>query len=238
MPGFVATMVGDLDAGLGAVVLLNGPDEAGIVNRVADYALDVFRAEQDDRPPPEAPSVDPCAVENADDYAGRWASERGELVLETSEGRLELCVDGVRVPLESRREDVFLVPHPDFARFLLSFAREDGALTEARHGAERYVRGSELPPRSECPDEWCPYLGRYRAANPWLAGFRAVQRADALWIAYPWGREEPLAPLDAAAFRVGEEPWSPEWVRFDAMAGGQALRATLSGCPYYRVSFP
>jgi D-alanyl-D-alanine carboxypeptidase len=238
MPGFVATMVGDLDAGLGAVVLLNGPDEAEIVNRVADHALDVFRAGQDDRPQPAPPSVDPCAVENAGDYAGRWESERGELVLEASEGRLELCLDGVRVPLESRREDAFLVPHADFARFLLSFAREDGAVMEARHGAERYVRGTEPPPRAECPDEWRAYPGRYRAANPWLTGFRVVQRAGALWIAYPWGREDPLAPLDGGAFRVGAEDWSPEWVRFDAVAGGETLRATLSGCAYYRVSFP
>jgi D-alanyl-D-alanine carboxypeptidase len=238
MPGFVATMVGDLDAGIGAAVLLNGPDEAGVVNRVADYALDVFRAEQEKRPPPEPPSVDPCAVSCADAYAGRWASERGDLVLEASEGRLELCRGGVRVPLEPRREDAFLVPHPDFARFLLSFARKDGAVAHAWHGSERYVRGVEPPPRPECPEAWRAYPGRYRAANPWLPGFRVVRRAGALWIAYPWGREDPLAPLAGGAFRVGAEAWSPEWVRFDAVAGGEALRATLSGCAYYRVSFP
>jgi D-alanyl-D-alanine carboxypeptidase len=238
MPGFTATMLGDLAAGLGAAVLLNGPDEAGIVNRVADYALDVFRAEQAGRPPPELPSIDPCAVANADDFAGRWVSARGELVLEASSGGLELCFGDARVPLEPRREDAFLVPHPDLERFLLSFAREDGKATEAWHGAERYGRGAEPPPRPECPEEWRPYPGRYRAANPWVAGFRVVQRADALWIAYPWGREEPLAALGGGAFRVGAEAWSPEWVRFDAVAGGEALRATLSGCAYYRVSFP
>jgi hypothetical protein len=36
---------------------------------------------------------------------------------------------------------------------------------------------------------------------------------------------------------VGEEDWSPERLRFDAVVNGHALRANLSGETYYRSDF-
>ncbi|MGH2450635.1 MAG: hypothetical protein ACRDGE_05080 [Candidatus Limnocylindria bacterium] len=36
----------------------------------------------------------------------------------------------------------------------------------------------------------------------------------------------------------GEDEWSPELLRFDAIVDGHALRADLSGCDYFRVSRP
>ena len=38
------------------------------------------------------------------------------------------------------------------------------------------------------------------------------------------------------AFRVGER--TPERISFDSVVSGRALRATLSGCAYYRVFTP
>jgi hypothetical protein len=38
-------------------------------------------------------------------------------------------------------------------------------------------------------------------------------------------------------FRVGEEEWSPERLRFDAFVDGEALQANLSGETYYRSDF-
>jgi CubicO group peptidase (beta-lactamase class C family) len=99
----------------------------------------------------------------------------------------------------------------------------------------------ETPPGEdlggEPREEWSAFYGRFRSYNPWLPGFRIVQRGDDLVLAYPWGGpEDPLTPLGEVDFRVGEE-WSPERLRFDAVVDGRALRANLSGADYYRSDF-
>src|SRR4051794_38192985 len=86
------------------------------------------------------------------------------------------------------------------------------------------------PPAGEAP----PYTGRYGAYNPWLPSFRVVARGEALSLAFPYGDEEPLTALCDGVFRVGAD-WSPERLRLDAIVEGEALRANLSGCDYYRV---
>jgi hypothetical protein len=53
----------------------------------------------------------------------------------------------------------------------------------------------------------------------------------------PWGDDKPLTQLRETEFRVGEEEWSPERLRFDALVDGHALRANLSGENYYRSDF-
>ena len=47
--------------------------------------------------------------------------------------------------------------------------------------------------------------------------------------------EQPLVELPDGSFRVGDDPGNPETARFDTVVDGRALRAWLSGWPYYRV---
>ena len=42
--------------------------------------------------------------------------------------------------------------------------------------------------------------------------------------------------MNDSLFRIGDDQRSPETLRFDAVVGGQALRAVYSGCPYYRIN--
>jgi CubicO group peptidase (beta-lactamase class C family) len=93
------------------------------------------------------------------------------------------------------------------------------------------------PPAPEL-DEYAPFYGRYRSYNPWLPGFRVQQRESGLTAQMAWGEDKPLTRIGETEFRVGEENWSPERVRFDAVVEGQALRANLSGETYYRSDFP
>ena len=93
------------------------------------------------------------------------------------------------------------------------------------------------PPAPEL-DEYASFYGRYRSYNPWLPGFRVQQRESGLTAQMAWGEDKPLTRIGEAEFRVGEENWSPERVRFDAVVEGQALRANLSGETYYRSDFP
>jgi CubicO group peptidase (beta-lactamase class C family) len=94
----------------------------------------------------------------------------------------------------------------------------------------------DSPPAPEL-DEHAALYGRYRSYNPWLPGFRVEQRESGLTAQMAWGDVKPLTRLGDAEFRVGEEEWSPERLRFDAVADGKALRANLSGENYYRSDF-
>ena len=82
------------------------------------------------------------------------------------------------------------------------------------------------------------HAGHYRMHNPWLTNFRVIVRKGQLWFVWPWGDEDPLTPLDEDSFRLGWDAYSPERLRFDQIADGRALRATLSGCHYYRFFTP
>jgi hypothetical protein len=65
-----------------------------------------------------------------------------------------------------------------------------------------------------------------------------VLRKRVLFLVHPWGDEEALAQLSDGVFRVGDDERSPERLSFDTILDGQALRANLSGCDYYRTFTP
>lgn len=228
MVGYGSTMLGDLDAGLGVTVLVNGPDEGYLTWKMATATLALYR---DDQSVPPLPDL--LAVPNADEYAGDYSNGNDRWEIEAHSDRLLL--DGV--PLEPRGPDRFYADRSDLELFLLSFGREDGAVVEVAHGADVYGReGGRRAMPANPPTEWAAYPGHYRAYNPWLSNFRVVLRGDQLVLVYARGPEEPLVPLGESLFRVGAEDWSPERLRFDALAAGTALRASLSGVEYYRVS--
>lgn len=235
MPGFGSTMLGDLEAGLGVVVLVNSTDEGNLTEEVAEAALDLYRGAS-----AALPTVpDPLVVESAEDYAGTYASAGLRLVLAAEGERLVLEHAGARVPLERRRGDRFLADHPAFALFPLAFERDGDEVVAAIHGSDVYAReGARTLPADSPPPEWSAYPGHYRAYNPWLTNFRILLRRDRLLLAYPRGPEDALTPLEDGLFRVGEDEWSPERLRLDAIVDGHALRANLSGCDYFRVPGP
>ena len=225
MPGFGATMLGDLEAGLGVAVAVNATDERDATQEVARAILDLYR---DGTQPTVA---DPLTVEGAADFAGVYTGAAGRLAVTAEDDRLFL--DGR--PLEPRGNERFLADRPDLALFLVGFRREDGRVVDAVHGGDVYrpegrAAGSAPTP----PAEWSAYAGHYRAYNPWYSNFRVVLREGELLVIFPWGLELPLSPLPDGSFRVDED-WSAEWLRFDALVDGRALVADFSGEDYYRL---
>ena len=110
---------------------------------------------------------------------------------------------------------------------------------EAFHGPGWYVREDYSGPRRfDYPAEWDSFCGHYRTYNFGLTNFRVVVRKGTLLLMYPGGGHAPLIPLEDGLFRIGDDPSSPETLRFDAVASGRALRAVYSGCPYYRTYTP
>ena len=236
-PGYVSTIIADMDDGLGVVVLVNGYVESYGASGTAMHVLKLLRAglHQEKIPPPPS-ATDAASVNNAADYAGTYNAGGETLVLAAQGGRLLLKYDGRDVALEGHGDDSFYVGHPDLEHFLLEFGRDGGRVVEAFHGPDWYTGDGYSGPRSfDYPKEWESYPGHYRAHNPGLSNFRIVLRKGAVLLVFPTGGNEPLVPLGDGLFRIGEDQRSPETLRFDAVAGGRALRADYSGCPYYRT---
>lgn len=237
MVGYYAAMRADLDAGLGAIVLTNGPGEP---DEIARFALAVTRAARGGRDlPPLPPPPDPTHIEEAEAYAGIYRSAGRVFGLAAEGGQLMMSYRDDRIPLERRGRDAFYVPHVDFSRFLLRFGRQGEAVVEVLHGPDWYPHARYAGPQDFVhPPAWTAYTGHYRSHNPWLTNFRVVLRKGELLLIEPQGDEEPLQPLEDGHFRVGADPRSPERIRFDTPIDGRTARATLSGCPYYRTFTP
>lgn len=237
MPGYRAMLLADLTDGLGVIVLLNGP---GAPATVARFTLEVLRAARSGQDlPPVPPATDPRTVTNAGDYTGTYASLHGQMVLTREGTRLVLQCEGHSTALEPRGPDTFYTPHPPFALFPWRFGRVGTEVVDASHGAAWYIKeGVFPPPAAASPPVWEGYAGHYRAYNPWRPNFRVVVRQGRLLLVEPSGDEEVLVEVEPGCFRIGAEEFLPERLCFETFISGQALRATLSGCPYYRVSTP
>jgi CubicO group peptidase (beta-lactamase class C family) len=236
MVGYYARILADLDSGLGVAVMINGPGEPV---RLASYALLVLESASHKQPLPPMPVADPPArLKNAAEYAGSYASADGRTLRIAAEGdRLFLFHGGKKLVLETRDDDAFFVPHPDFALFLLRFGRTEGKVVEAFYGPDWYAGESYAGTREfDYPKKWDAYPGHYRTPNPWEPNFRIVVRKGKLVFLTAEGEEE-VTPLGGGEFRVGED-YSAERLTFDTVIGGKTLQANLSGIPYFRTFTP
>lgn len=235
MVGYLAGMQADPDANLGAIVLQNSMSSnpmalARTVIRIADGE------------PEEVAGV--AATAPWDELVGvyepdRPGSEPIEIVV--SENGATLRCEGRAIPLEDLGSDLFLAPDGAFDRFPISVERPTDDVPQLWHGGQRYRRAGaatrELPEPSA---ELQGIAGHYRSHNPWTTNFRVVLRGDQPWLIFagaPDGfhTEQPLIPREDNVFRVGDDPGNPESLGFDTVVDGRALRALLSGWPYYRV---
>ena len=148
-------------------------------------------------------------------------------------------IDTATVPLHQRDPDNFIVPYPAFDLFALCMGREDGKVTEAGWGEDRYVRnGVQGETTFEYPVEWDAYPGHYRSHNPWLSNFRIVKYKGSLVYIDPMSDEQVLHQLEPSLFRIGDDPRSPEFIRFEVIIDSRAMQAILSGGVYSRIFTP
>jgi CubicO group peptidase (beta-lactamase class C family) len=238
MVGYASNLVADLTDGLGVFVMVNGP---GSAERVADFAMRLARAVQTGAAVPELPGLDdPFDVPEADAFAGTYTTPDGrKLTLTADRNRLYLDHRAMRIPLERRGTDAFFVNHPDFALFLLRFARNaQKQPAEVSYGGDWYVNAKYQGPQAFVPPEgWRVFPGHYRTQHQWFNNFRIVLRKDELWLVSPSGGEEKLLPLDGGVFAVGGHD-SGERIRFDTIVDGEALRADFAGVHFYRTFTP
>lgn len=238
MVGFVASMIGDVESGIGVVVFTNSLRET---DDIAEFALQCAIAALSGEALPEPPA--PPAIDLAS-YAGDYRDGASLLSVAVDDGTLFLTRGDERITLDPLghppESDVFLSRHPDFELFPLRFERDEaGRVNGLVHGGAWYPAAwYDGPTEFEMPAAWGAYPGHYRSNNPWTPGFRVVLRQGSLWLIYPAGYESLLHP-DGEAFFVDDEPEGPERFILDTIVDGQALRMTSPGSEtYYRYFTP
>lgn len=239
MVGYVAQAIAEFDAGLGVIVLANGP---AAVHAIAREAMDQILSERSIVPVP--PPTEPSArdeVPEADRLAGEYHGPHGDLTVEASGTSLTLRhTNGVLALRRTSREGlIFVVDDPVLGLAQLEFANHDGGGVTLVHGQRWYAGpGYEGPTTTDHPSEWDRYAGLYRAHNPWNTCLRFVVRHGEFWVVYPGsGGGERLEPDGVAAFRPVDERL-PERVLFHSFAEGIPISVQVEGFDYYRAADP
>jgi CubicO group peptidase (beta-lactamase class C family) len=242
MVGYAAGMETDPDSGLGAIVLQNGVGARpmALARTAIGIVLEARNGLVSGSARPRAGGAGPPPPV---DLAGRYTPDdasRETIEILPGDGPV-LRVGGREVALDPLEDDLYLVPDPELDRFAIRVERTGGDVAELWHGACRYVREGDVARSLPEPrDELRAIAGHYRSHNPWTTNFRVLLRGDRPWLFFasaPDGfvTEQELEPRPDGSFRVGADPSSPEGLRFDTFADGRALRAWLSGWPYYRA---
>ena len=213
MPGFGATMLGDLDSGLGVAVGVNATDERDLTEEIAVAILDLYR---DGTAPPRIP--DPLAVEERRRLRGVYDGDDGPAL---APRRRRPPPPGRRAARAARGAIASSPTAPTSPTSCsASAARTAGssrrctAATSIGARARRGPRG-RLILRSG--------VATRATTAPTTPGTRtsASSCARASWCSSsPGAWSSRSTPLADGCFRAGDE-WSPERLRFDAIAGGR-----------------
>lgn len=239
MVAFSSAMYADITDGFAAFASVNAGLGGGYRPvAVTRYALGLLSAaSRGEELPPLPPSVpSPARVTNAADYAGTFSSLEGKKLVLTSEGeQLILHHAGSRIVLEQAGKDRFLVKHPDFELFTLSFVREKDLVVEAFHGADWWMAPRYSGPKSfDYPKEWHAYTGHFRSDSPWYGSARLVIRKGQLLI----DGEQSIVPVGPNTFRPAREGNDADRLVFDLLINGQATRLNFSGIEFFRTFTP
>lgn len=237
VPGYQAYMWLDITNSIGSVVLMSEPYVPRASFLTLEYLRDAYLGH---RLPDTPPLPDFTHIKNPSEYAGIYRSNSHTLIFRAEGYHLVMIAGDDRVILEDRGSDRFYADHPDWNLFLIQFGRSAGGeVVEATYGPRWFAHEQYIGPEERAASpEWEIYCGHYRSHNPWETNFRIFQRNGSLYYCSADSNEEVLIPLQDGSFRIGEEEYIPERLRFDQVVQGKAFRALRSGCPYYRFFTP
>jgi D-alanyl-D-alanine carboxypeptidase len=237
MVAFSSSIDVDITRGIGSFASVNANLRGYRPVSVTKYAIELFNASAAGKPlpdPPPSPPV-PDEVKNAADYAGLYTSLDGKKLEFAAEGdKLILAHANRRVVLERVAPDRFIVKHPDFDSFVLGFVRENQQVTQAFHGANWYLGAKYNGPKTfETKKDWEAFAGHYHNDSPWYGGTRIVLRKGQLFV----DGVQPLVPRGDGKFAIGD-PEAPDWISFESIVDGRAMRMNYSGIVFRRAFTP
>jgi CubicO group peptidase (beta-lactamase class C family) len=242
MVSFMSALQVDIDEGVGGFASVNA-QQGYRPNPVVHYAIQLMRARRTGASQPAMPAADdPLRVDHAAEYAGRYAMPGSPRELDVvAEGeKLFVLHEGARVPLERLADaDRFVARHPALDRFAFAFGRKDpevptSAVAEVSHGGDWYRNAAYSgPEKFDYPEAWDAYVGHYHNENPWVWSFRVVVLKGRLML-------DGTIPLEADGelFRLRDNPFNAEWIRFGEVVNGKCMHIRLSGSDLWRVAAP
>ena len=237
MVAFSSSIDLDVTGGIGAFASVNANLRGYRPVAVTKYAIELFNASLAGKSLPEAPAPPPAPdeVKDAADYAGVYTSPDGKKLELAAEGnKLVLLHANRRIVLEHSGPDRFIVKHPDFDTYLLGFVRENKQVTQAFYGPDWYMGAKYTGPKTfETKKEWEPFAGHYYNDSAWYGDTRVVLRNGQLYI----DGVQPLVPRGDGKFGLGEAE-GPDWISFDSIVDGCAMRLSLSGIIFRRMFTP
>jgi len=237
MVAFSSSIDVDVTEGVGAFASVNANLRGYRPVAVTKYAIELFNASLAGKPLPEAPAPPPAAdeVKNAADYAGIYTSPGDKKLELVAEGeKLLLVRGGRRILLERVAPDRFIVKHPDFELFLLGFVRENQQVTQAFYGPDWYMGAKYTGPKTfDTRKDWEGFVGHYSNDSPWYGDTRVVLRKGQLFL----DGVQALVPRGDGKFGIGE-PDGPDWVSFESIVDGRAMRLNFSGIVFRRTFTP
>ena len=240
MVAFSSSIDVDMTSGIGAFASVNANLRGYRPVAVTKYAVELFNGLLDGKQLPDAPAAAPPAdeVKNAADYEGEYTSPNGKKLVLVADGEKLMLVHAARrVALERPAAvgDRFIVKHPDFETFMLGFVRDNRVVTEAYWGPDWYAGERYTGPRdaSERRKDWEGYVGHYYNDSPWYGDTRVVYRKDRLYM----DGLQPLVPRGDGKFAIGD-PEAPDWIAFESIIDGRAMRLNFSGIPFRRMFTP
>lgn len=235
MVAFSSAMYADLTDGFAAFASVNARLGGYRPVAITRYALDLLSAaasgqELPAAPPPPPP---PDKIRNAADFSGTYSTADGDKLVFTAEGeQLVLNYKGQRIALEQAGRDRFIVKHPEFELFALSFGRDKNSVVEAFHGSRWWTNERYTGPKTiDYPKEWETFTGRYRSDSPWYGSARIVIRKGRLLV----DGEQPLTQIGPGEFRPDGDSNAAERIVFDTVVNGKAMHANYSGIDFYRT---
>jgi D-alanyl-D-alanine carboxypeptidase len=254
MVAFSSSIHVDLERGVAAFASINAM-QGYRPTALTEYAVKLLRAERESKSLPPPPKIgDPCAVENAADYAGTFtAPDGGKLVFAAQAKHLFLVDGGNKVLLQpSSGDNNVLLVYSSADKFISTvpgayadhpfvFGRKSvpagvsspqrQPVVEVAFGSGWYTNAAYDGARNfTVPPEYARYTGLYHTDNAW--------GGDALVYVLK-GRlvtdGTPLAPLGKQLFRFEDEDWSPETIEFLHIFEGKAQVMRYQGLDYRRV---
>ena len=237
MVAFSSSIDVDLTGNIGAFASVNANLRGYRPVAVTKYAIELFNASAAGKslPDPPAPPPAPDVVNNATDYAGSFTTLDGKKLEFVAEGnKLILVQANRRVVLERVGTDRFLVKHPDFDTYLLGFVRDNQQVTQVVYGPDWYLNEKYTGPKTfETKKEWEGFIGHYNNDSPWYGDTRVVLRKGQLFL----DGVQALVPRGDGKFGIGD-PEAPDWISFESIVDGRAMRLNFSGIIFRRVFTP
>jgi CubicO group peptidase (beta-lactamase class C family) len=209
MVAFSSSIDADITAGIGAFASVNANLRGYRPVAVTRYAIDLINASSAQKPLPSPPPPPPPTTEVKN--ANDYAGTFSS-------------VDGKKLVLAAEGEKLFLVHNSE--RIMLHRAAQDRP--------DWYMGQNYSGPKSfESPKEWEAFVGHYHSDSPWYGDTRIVLRKGKL---FSDGSQQLVLRSDGK-FGMGD-PDAPDWIAFESIVGGRAMRLNLSGIIFRRTFTP